>query len=304
MGIRLLAEPRLENPDLIACWPGICNIGVIAVDSLRVQLRAEELGEIEPWEFFYPRRVLIKGGVLQHMEFPVSKFYYKKLADRDLILFIAEEQPTEAGRMYAEGKKAYRMANLVLDVAEKFRCRRVYTSGAAVSRTHHKLRSRVWVVASARSILDEIGRWENTVLMSEVEDVGTQGTITGMNGLLLGLAKRRGFEAACLMGEVPDYLSAVPFPYPSASKSVLEVFSGLLGLDVRYDDLDQMIVQISRIIDDLYGKWPAEIRERLEQRIHTIKAKGEAITEEDQKWIREHIDELFKKKSGGDERLS
>ena len=39
--------------------------------------------------------------------------------------------------MYAEGRKAYRMADLVLDVAEKFKCRRVYTSGAAVALIHH-----------------------------------------------------------------------------------------------------------------------------------------------------------------------
>ena len=48
MGIRLYKEPELEKPDMVACWPGIGNIGIIAVDTLRGQIRAEELGEMAP----------------------------------------------------------------------------------------------------------------------------------------------------------------------------------------------------------------------------------------------------------------
>ncbi len=46
MGIRLYQEPHLENPILVASWPGIGNIGIIAVDTLRGMLEAEEFGEI------------------------------------------------------------------------------------------------------------------------------------------------------------------------------------------------------------------------------------------------------------------
>ena len=59
MGTRLYREPKLEKPDMVASWPGIGNIGVIAVDTLWSQIRAEELGEIEPWDFFYPSKVTI-----------------------------------------------------------------------------------------------------------------------------------------------------------------------------------------------------------------------------------------------------
>jgi proteasome assembly chaperone (PAC2) family protein len=46
MGVRLCQEPHLENPILIASWPGIGNIGIIPVDTLREMLGAEEFGEI------------------------------------------------------------------------------------------------------------------------------------------------------------------------------------------------------------------------------------------------------------------
>lgn len=302
MGVRLYKEPELEKPDMVASWPGIGNIGLIAVDALRDQLRAEEMGEIEPWEFFYPKKVIIRTGVIEELEFPASRFYYKRLAKKDLILFIGEEQPTDGFSMYATGSKAYQVANLVLDVAERFGCRRVYTSGAAVALTHHNLKPRIWTVASNEDLLKEAKSYGNAVSMSEIEGGGGRGSITGLNGLLLGMAKKRGFEALCLMGEIPDYLSGAPFPYPRASKSVLEILIKFLGIDIDYHVIEQMIVRMDAIIGDLYEKLPQEIRDKIEQR-RLVQPKPEAITEEDEKWIKEHIDELFKK-GGKDERPS
>ena len=304
MGIRLYKEPKLEKPDMVASWPGIGNIGIIAVETLRSQIRAEELGEIEPWDFFYPKKVIIKAGMLEDLEFPTSKFYYQRLGKRDLIFFVGEEQPADGGRVYAEGRKAYQIADLVLDVAERFGCGRVYTSGAAVAFTHHALKPRVWAVTSSKDLIKEVKSYENTVLMGEIEGRGGQGSITGLNGLLLGLAKKRGFEAICLMGEIPDYLSGAPFPYPRASKSVIEVLTNCLGIEIDYVALDEMAVRVDDVIDGLYEKFPSEIRERIEQRKLIIQAKPEAITEEDEKWIKEHIDEFFKKGGNGGDRTA
>lgn len=304
MGIRLYTEPKLREPDMVAGWPGIGNIGLIAVNTLRTQIGAEELGKLEPWEFFYPRRVIIKDGILEDLEFPSNKFYYQRLAKKDLLFFIGEEQPIDGGRVYAEGKKAYQIANLVLDVAERFGCQRVYTSGAAVALTRHTLRPRVWAVTSSEDLIKEVKSYENTILMSEIEGRGDWGSISGLNGLLLGLAKKRGFEAVCLMGEIPDYLSGAPFPYPRASKAVLEVLTSLLGIQIGYDALDEMAVQMDEIIGGIYEKLPSEIREKIEQRKYVMPAKLEIITEEDKEWIKKHIDELFKKGGRGDERAA
>lgn len=304
MSVKLYKEPKLEKPDMVASWPGIGNIGVVAVDTLRGQLRAEEMGEIEPWDFFYPRKVIIRAGVIEELEFPPSKFYYKRLPSKDLIFFVGEEQPAEGGGLYASGNKAYQMANLVLDVAEKSGCRRVYTSGAAVALIHHEVRPRVWAVASNERLLREARSYENTVLMSEIEGRGDRGSITGLNGLLLGMAENRGMEAICLMGEIPDYLSGAPFPYPRASKSVVEVLGKFLGVEVDYRALDEMVVRVDSIITDIYEKLPSDIKEKIEQRQLVVQPKSEAITEEDEKWIKEHIDELFKKGGKGDEKPS
>ena len=216
MGIRLYKEPRLTDPVLIASWPGIGNIGIIAVDTLRGAIGAEEFGEVEPWDFLYPKKVLIKDGELEGLEFPSSKFYFKKTEKKDLIFFIGEEQPAEEGGFYAEGRKAYQMANLVLDVALEFGCRRVYTSGAAVAPIHHTMIPKVWAVPNTEDLIHEIKNYGNTILMSDIEGEGGQGNITGLNGLLLGVARKRGLEAICVMGEIPIYLQGFALPYPKA----------------------------------------------------------------------------------------
>ena len=303
MGIRLYKKPELENPVLIASWPGIGNIGIIAVDTLRGMVRAEEFGEIESWDFFYPKKVSIRNGELKDLEFPSNKFYFVKTEKKDLIFFIGEEQPTEGGKVYAEGTKAYQMANLVLDVALKFGCRRVYTSGAAVAPIHHTARPKVWAVPNSEDLIDEIKSYENTVLMSDIEGRGGQGAITGLNGLLLGVAKKRGLEAICVMGEIPVYLQGFPLAYPKASKSVLEVLTVTLGIKIDMQGITALVERSESEIERLYERFPPEIREELDKLIYVTYAESTEsgpITDEDKKRILEDIDKFFKKESKED----
>jgi len=308
MGIRLYKEPKLKNVLMFCGWPGIGNIGLFAIDTLRKALRAQEFGEIESWDFFDPSRVIIENGLLEDLEFPTNKFYFQRIKGRDLIFFIGEQQPTDGGARYAEGQKAYQMANLVLDVAKKFDCRRVYTSGAAVTQIHHSARPRVWAVPNSKGLIREIRRYKNTILMSEIEGRNDQGVITGLNGLLLGVAKKRGLEAICMMGEIPYYLQGAPWPYPKGSKSVLEVFGKMLDVEVDLSQLDGLARRveenIEQFLENLYSTEaiPPEIREEIEKLRYVRPAEPGPITEEEQTKIMEHIDELFDQEGGKDER--
>jgi hypothetical protein len=296
MGIKLYKEPELEKPIMFVGWPGIGNIGIIAVNTLKGILRAEEFGEIESWDFFYPKKVSIRDGLLEDLEFPGNKFYYQRIEKRDLIFFIGEEQPSEGGRMYASGEKAYQLANLVLDVGLKFGCQRVYTSGACVSPIHHQVKPRVCGVVSSEKLREEIKSYQNIILMSELGGRGEgEGIITGLNGLLLGVAKARGMEGICLMGEIPDWLSGASFPYPKASKSVLEVFAEILGVGMDFSFLDKMERQIEEIIEGFYAKFPPEMKEEYDQRKLIAQTKPGTITIQAQIYI----DERFKKGGEG-----
>lgn len=296
MGIKIFKEPKLKESIMFVGWPGIGNIGILAVNTLKDALNAEELGEIDSWDFFYPRKVSIKDGLLVDLEFPGNKFYYKKVGKQDILFFIGDEQPSEGGRMYASGEKAYRMANLVVDVGLRFGCRRVYTSGAFVSLVHHQNKPRVCAVVSSEDLIDEIKALKNTIFMTETEErKDGEGTITGLNGVLLAIAKKRGLESICLMGEIPDWLSVTSFPYPKASRSVIEVFSEILGIKINYGFLERMEEQIDGLIESLYQKFPPEIKEEYDKRKAVPSSQTAPITLHAQIYVDEQL------KKGGEE---
>ncbi len=147
--------------------------------------------------------------------------------------------------------------------------------------------------------------------MSEIEERGGEGSITGLNGLLLGVAKKRGLEAICLMGEIPYYIQGSPWPYPKASKSVLEVLTKNIGIEIDLSQLDELakIIEenVEKFLNEVYQAEtiPPQVRDELKDRIEKLKytrpIEPGPITEEEQKRIIEQIDEFFKK-GGRDER--
>ena len=308
MGIRLHQEPNLSGPVMLCGWPGIGGIGLAAIETLRRSVGARLFAEIEPWEFFGPKAVVIEAGILKELRFPTSRFYAGRLGARDVIFFVGEQQPADSGAGYAKGRKAYDMANMVVELGERLGCRRFYTSGAAVTRIHHTARSRVWAVPNDASLLEEVRGYDNTILTSAIEGRGRRGTITGLNGLLLGVAKKRGHQAICLMGEIPYYLQAIPWQYPRGSKAVLELLARIFDTDVDLGPLDELAGQVDenveRFLESLSnaGAIPPRVRDEIERLRQPDPEDLGPITDEEQKEILDHIDELFRQGGWHDER--
>jgi proteasome assembly chaperone (PAC2) family protein len=299
---------------MLCGWAGIGSVGLAAIGTLRRLVRASEFGRIEPYEYFEPSKVVIRDGLISRMWFPNTTFYSHSLPDRDLLLLVGEQQPTD-------DRKAYKMANEVLDVAQRVGCRRIYTSAASVTTIHHRVKPRVWAVPNSPDLLAEVRRYGNTILMSEAENAaethGTTdesdedtrsfisagsggGSISGLNGILLGAAKNRGIEAICLMGEVPYYLQAAPWPYPKASISVLEVLSRLLRMPLDLCELHEMAEKVDRNIEQVLEalanaeELPEQVRTEMERLKQGRRPDLGPITEGEKHEIMEHIDELFR----------
>ncbi len=284
---------------MLCGWAGIGNVGLTAVSTLRRLVRAQPFGEVEPFEYFEPTRIIVKNGLIKEMRFPTTRFYSHRLANRELLLLVGEQQPTDE-------HKAYDMASDVLDVAEQLGCRRIYTSAASVTTIHHTARPRVWAVPNTPTLIPEVRKYGNTILMSEVGDTNGDGLISGLNGILLGVAKNRGIEAVCLMGEVPYYLQAAPWPYPKASISVLEVLGSILGIRLDLRELHEMAakveVNIEQILDALATaeELPEQVRTEMEKLREGKRPDIGPITEHEKREILEHIDELFKGETGNE----
>ena len=59
--------------------------------------------------------------------------------------------------------------------------------------------------------------------------------ISGLNGLLLGVAKERDIEGVCLLGEVPMYATRIQ--NPAAAVAVLGVLTRMLDIEIDITEL-------------------------------------------------------------------
>jgi len=161
----------------------------------------------------------------------------------------------------------------------------------------------VWAVPNPPNLICEIREYSNTILMSEIGDRQGEGAITGLNGLLLGVAKSREVEAICLMGEVPYYLQGAPWPYPKASISILEVLGEILQVPMDLRELQETAEKVNANIDQVLealaaaDELPEQIREEMKILRRPRRSDLGPITEAEQKDILEHIDELFRNDS-------
>jgi hypothetical protein len=85
---------------------------------------------------------------------------------------------------------------------------------------------------------------EGTLTEYQKHEVGTLagGRISGMNGILLGVAAERKMPGGCLLGELPQMF--VNVPYPKASLAVLDVFSQITDTDL---DLNELKLEVERM---------------------------------------------------------
>ncbi len=215
-------KPRLVNPSLVAAWPGVGNVALIAVNYLKDKLKAKVFGELDPSGFFELGGVFIKDNIIEMPEFPRSVFYYWKRgrkAGNDLIIFLSESQPTIG---------AYEYVSRVLDVTSSFGVKRVYTLAAAITE-HHPDEPRVLGAATSPELVEELKKY-GVVPAGDFY-------VAGLNGLLLGAAKERNMEGICLLGETVKY--AAKLANPRSSKAVLEVLVKLLNLKLDMVELGE-----------------------------------------------------------------
>lgn len=223
---------------MLAAWPGMGGVAIIAARYLTEKWGAKEFGSIAPEGFFDLSGVLIEDNTVRDLEFPENKFYLSRSRGRrDWIIFIGEAQPLMNG---------YRLANLVLDVAQKFGVKKLYTFAAAPTHIYHTKKPRVLAVATMPKLIRGLEKYDVAPLK--------QGSISGLNGLLLGAAKQRNIAGICLLGEIPIYTTHIA--NPRSAKAVLQVLAQMSNLEIDLTDID---------------RWAKETGEEIEEKIYQLK---------------------------------
>jgi uncharacterized protein len=276
--IKFSRKPRLKNPYLIVAWPGMGEVAFKAASFLLDKLKAEEFAEILANEFFYLSESVVVDGILSLPETPFNKFYFSKLknAKNDLIIFLSDAQP--------DLTKAEEYCNSIIALAKKYKVKEVISFAAMPQPVDHGQQPGVWFTSTSASINQRLKSLEIRPL--------TDGQISGLNGLFLGLAKKAGFDGFCLLGEIPLY--TIQIENPRASFAVLESLKKVIGLEVDLSELlDQAQVmeeQINSLLDHLKsGPTPGPIGE---EEIEKIKKTLSQLTKLPLS-VKEKIEKMF-----------
>lgn len=275
--IKLYKEPRLRDPYLIAAWPGMGYVAFGVASYLSKKLEVGLLGEIESSDLFYQTNVLFKDSIVEVPRSPDNKFYYwvNEAAENDLIIFLGEAQPP--------AEKCYELANRVLDMAQIFGIKRVYTAAAALTNIDHTQEPKVFGVANEVDLIKYLKEY-GVIPMGE-------GHISGLNGLLLGVAKERGIRGICLLGELPVYAAQIQSPKSSAA--ILRILTRMLQVQVDMAEIEELTRQtegmLNRFIEQLrQGGHPMVRQEGVEE------VGEESVTPEIPRSARIRIERLFK----------
>jgi hypothetical protein len=205
MELRYLWMPIFTRPRMVAAWPGMGYLAKISADYLRKRLRAKPFAEIN----YYQNSIVYKDGVV---ELPSIKHTFYAAPREDLIICVGEAQPTIP-------EEAYRLARRVVGIAERFGVRRIYTMAAYP--TDYYGEPNVYGVCNDERLME-------VLLRHEVKPLEGEGAVNGLNGVLIGVAKQRGIEGICLLGEI-RYAN---IPQHLSSKAVLERLSSILGIEI------------------------------------------------------------------------
>ncbi|MGB9742901.1 MAG: PAC2 family protein [candidate division WOR-3 bacterium] len=230
MPVRYYTDQRVKAPVLIACWPGMGHVGILAASYLRVKLNGQPYAEIDATPYFLPDAIEVQDGIGTIPPPPRQTVYY--IAEPPLLIFEGEAQ--------IAGEPGIRIASELLDIAQTAGVRTVFTGAAFATAMSYRQPAKVFGVATEATLRQRF-------INLGIEPL-REGRISGLNGLLLGLAKSRALPAASFLATMPQY--AIEAPNPKASKAIIEVFCKILNTTIDYTELDERIQETDRMMGE------------------------------------------------------
>ena len=242
ISIEITTLPELNNPKLICGLPGSGYVGKLAVDYLIDKLGAKHFADI--YSSSFPPQVSIRpDGTLDLVK---NSMYYCKADSNDLVILTGDAQPVSAQGEYALAKE-------IISLCKKMNVGEIYTLAAYITGKFSKPPQVFGTSTSADKV-------------KQFSEMGIQtmdkGNITGMNGVIIGIAKQSSIMGVCLLGETSGYVIDA-----SASKIVLESLCKLLNisfdmseLEKRAKDTEELIKTIQSQTASQSGEQPMPLR--------------------------------------------
>ncbi|MFQ5911114.1 MAG: PAC2 family protein, partial [Thermoplasmata archaeon] len=236
MKVTLSKHGKIEDPWLVAALPDMGNVAGLVVGHLNQQLETQPIGEI----LSYPSQITYRKGVLTE-----ARPYSFRASHKDrVVTFTGTDHPAYPAELHE-------LCEGVVDVAVKLGARRIFSVGASFRGQVEELPA-VYGVVNRPELLEELKRAGVAALTGE-------GAITGFNGLILGVAKERGIDGICLLGDIDDPI----VPQPQTARAVLGMLRKLTGIDMDADRLEEQLETLKRPMDarlQRFGFRPGEGR--------------------------------------------
>ncbi len=219
--------PKAANAVLVCGLPGSGYVGKLAADHLVSTFKLDKVAEYTSESF--PPMVNVKAdGTVEQIK---GELYFGKAGkNKSLLVFTADAQPTTS-----DGE--YELSDAVVRTAKKCGVKEVYALAAYITGSFSAT-PKVYGSATSKAMLDSISKVGVTLMKD--------GGISGMNGLLIGMAALRGLDGACLLGETSGFVVDA-----GASESVLEVLSKAVGFPIDTSKLKKKAEETQKVIGQL-----------------------------------------------------
>lgn len=210
----ILSQPKLEGAVFVEGLPGFGNIGKIAARMLIDFAHAKLFTELYSPSF--PDYVSVSKNGICHP--PKYQFYTAQFGKTNFVILTGVAQPSRDDVV-----AHYTLCDEILNFMKKYKCKLIVTM-AGVSTP--KPAEEVYVAATSAD------------LRAKAVDKGAiiygGGRIVGAAGILLGLAKNRGWEGICLLGATTGLKADRKAAY-SVFKLLLKIF----GLETHIKSLSK-----------------------------------------------------------------
>jgi uncharacterized protein len=232
--INYLEKPKLRNPILVEGFPGVGGVGRIAVYYIVEKLKAKKFAELTS-SYFFP---LVLISPEHEMTTLKLEFFYYKGKGRDIIFVGGDSQPVE-NRGYFE------ICEKILEVAKEMNVKDIITVGGFGTGVEVE-KPRVLGAVTDKNLVKTYQNYG--VVFEEKSKIGS---IYGISGLLLGMAKTEKIDGCALLAETIGYPILTD---PKAAESVVKVLMDILEVKVDLKAIDKSVKQLESFLKELEDK--------------------------------------------------
>ena len=238
MELRFLKKPEMANPRMLVGLPGMGMVAKSTINYFMESLKPELFADI-PMPYLSPSMAFFEKGLVVPIEREISPFRFYYSAKENIILFLGDIQ-------FGYITKDNELAEKIVEAAKLCGVDIIYT----VIATHvqrYVEEPEVFGVATSPELLQFLESKGVKIAEGSLK-------ISGVNGLVIEYALRKGIKAMALLSETafPEALDI------KACHAGIKKVSELLGIDI---DLSRIEIETKKF-DEGFKKYLKDMQEK------------------------------------------